>query len=48
MGNPLATFLASGIFLGHMEKMISKESWFPRVWWSYIDDVFAVVKKKES
>lgn len=47
MGNSLAPFIASDIFLGHLEKKISKESWFPRTWLRYIDDIFAIVKKDE-
>lgn len=47
MGNPLAPFLASDIFLGYMEKKISTEEWFPRIWLRFIDDIFAVIKKKD-
>src|SRR5262249_28416694 len=47
MGNPLAPFLASEIFLGNLEMEIVKEGWFPRVWLRYMDDVFAVIKENE-
>lgn len=44
MGNLLAPFFASEIYLDFLEKKISTENWFPRVWLRYIDDIFAVVK----
>lgn len=44
MGNAAAPFLSSDVFLGSLEWLAKDESWFPRIWIRYVDDVFAVVK----
>lgn len=46
MGNALAPFLSSDIFLGHLETSAKQQTWFPRVWIRYVDDIFAVVKQE--
>ena len=43
MGNPLNPDLEN-LFLSHVETELSEESWFPRVWIRYVDDVFAIIK----
>ena len=31
--------------MGQFESSIEKTDWFPRCWYRYVDDVFAIVKK---
>ena len=39
-----ASPLISDFFMNFFENQLQKETWFPRVWWRYVDDVFAIVK----
>lgn len=43
IGNALAGFVSSDIFMGQFEKRIMNEDWFPEVWIRYVDDIFAVI-----
>ena len=44
MGNSLSP-LAANVFMSSLEVKASKKSWFPRVWYRYVDDVFTIIKK---
>lgn len=44
MGNPLSCFVSNS-FMCHFENELG--DLLPRVWWRYVDDVFAIVKKSE-
>lgn len=44
MGNPLSCFV-SNIFMCNFENELGVA--LPRVWWRFVDDVFAIVKKSE-
>lgn len=46
IGNPLSSKLAE-LFMGELETEMSGESWFPRFWRRYVDDVIAIVNKEE-
>lgn len=47
MGMALGPFISSDIYLGSLEKKIATESWFPKTWYRYVDDVFAIIKSDE-
>lgn len=47
IGNSLSPILAE-VFMGNLEKGIESKDWFPRVWYRYVDDVVAIVKKGEE
>ncbi len=44
MGNPLSCFV-SNTFMCHFENELGNA--LPRVWWRFVDDVFAIIKKSE-
>lgn len=46
IGNKLSPLL-SEIFMMNLEKSIKEMDWFPRIWIRYVDDIFAVIKKKD-
>jgi hypothetical protein len=46
MGNGLSPF-AANIFMSDLEMRAHRESWFPRAWFRYVDDVWAIVKKEK-
>lgn len=46
MGSPISPFLAE-IFMSRLEKDLSKSELFPRRWFRYVDDIFAVIKKTQ-
>jgi hypothetical protein len=43
-----ASPLISDLFMNQFEEKLQKESWFPRIWKRYVDDVFAVIKKDKG
>ncbi|XP_062703744.1 uncharacterized protein LOC134286184 [Aedes albopictus] len=45
MGSKLSPLLAN-LFMSDLENKALKEKLFPRVWWRYVDDVFAPVKER--
>lgn len=46
IGNPLSPTMAS-LFMMHFENKIKTRSWFPRIYCRYVDDIYAIIKKKE-
>lgn len=46
MGNPLSCFVAN-IFMCGFEMDLKNKNLLPRIWWRYVDDVFAIIKKKD-
>ncbi len=36
------------VFLGDLEFKMEDKPWFPRVWYRYVDDVFAIIKKGDA
>lgn len=44
MGNPLSPFMCN-LFMVEIEKNLSENNLFPKIWKRYVDDVFAIVKK---
>jgi hypothetical protein len=46
IGNGFSPF-AADVFMCNLEMKASKESWFPKFWARYVDDVIAVVKNSE-
>ncbi|XP_055308689.1 uncharacterized protein LOC129572701 [Sitodiplosis mosellana] len=46
MGNPLSP-LISELFMSAFERKLKQENLLPRIWWRYVDDVFAIIKKDE-
>ena len=45
MGNPLSPFIAN-LFLSNLETKLKQQSTsFPKVWFRYVDDIFAIVDK---
>ncbi len=34
--------------MGDMERTMGGESWFPRIWLRYVDDIFAIVKRGDT
>jgi hypothetical protein len=44
MGNSVSPLLTN-LFMSELEIKASKSEWFPRVWYRYVDDVFAIIKK---
>lgn len=47
MGNALSPFLAN-LFMSKFESTLHTEGRLPRVWWGYVDDVFAVIKRSDK
>lgn len=45
MGSKLSPLLAD-VFMSDLEVELQKEKLFPRVWWRYVDDIFAIVKER--
>lgn len=45
MENPLSCFVAN-IFMCRLEMDLKSENLFPRIWWRFVDDVFAIIKKR--
>lgn len=48
MGDAVAPFLSSDIFLGNLEKQFSTTAWFPHIWFRYIDDIFAILPENNA
>ncbi|XP_055308425.1 uncharacterized protein LOC129572488 [Sitodiplosis mosellana] len=46
MGNPISP-LISEVFMSAFETKLKSENLLPRIWWRYVDDVFAIVQKDE-
>lgn len=46
MGSPLSPVLAN-LFMSKLEVELKQLEDFPRIWWRYVDDVFAVVKRSK-
>lgn len=46
MGNPLSPLIAE-LFMSSFEVNLSNQSLLPRVWWRYVDDVFAIIRKED-
>lgn len=46
MGNSLSGFLAE-IFMSSFETNLKSHPLFPRIWYRYVDDVFAVVSRRK-
>jgi hypothetical protein len=46
MGNPLSCFI-SNAFIGHLETSLRRNNKLPKIWFRYVDDVFAVTKHTE-
>ncbi|XP_055527810.1 uncharacterized protein LOC129720373 [Wyeomyia smithii] len=46
MGDKLSPLLAN-VFMSDFEVDLEKERLFPRVWWRYVDDIFATVKERQ-
>lgn len=44
MGSSISPFLAE-IYMSRLEKDLSKNELFPKCWFRYVDDVFAIIKK---
>lgn len=44
MGNALSPFLAN-LFMSHFEMKLKEENFLPRIWFRYVDDVAAVIKR---
>lgn len=46
MDDCLSPFLCN-LFVNDLEEKLAKDDIFPRIWWRYVDDVFAVVKRDQ-
>ena len=46
MGSSISPFLAE-LFMSHLETSLSKHKFFPRIWYCYVDDIFAIIKKSQ-
>jgi hypothetical protein len=46
IGNGLSSMLTEA-FLGNLELRMEEKEWFPRIWFRYVDDVFAIINKGE-
>jgi hypothetical protein len=46
IGNSASPLIAD-FFMKSFENDVKSEEWFPRIWFRYVDDVFAVVKKEK-
>jgi hypothetical protein len=47
IGNGLSSIITE-VFLGDLEFKMEDKSWFPRVWYRYVDDVFAIIKRGDA
>ena len=47
MGNSASPMVAQ-FFMNKFETEIKHEVWFPRIWFRYVDDIIAIVKKDEA
>jgi hypothetical protein len=47
IGNGLSSIITE-VFLGDLEFKMEDKPWFPRVWYRYVDDVFAIIKKGDA
>ena len=47
MGNPLSPIVAN-FWLWMVENKIKSKPWFPRHWYRYMDDIFAIIPKTET
>lgn len=47
MGDPLSPPLAN-IFLSHLETRLKRNNMLPRVWWRFMDDVYAIINKHDD
>lgn len=45
MGSPLSPFLAN-LFMSYFETELKNNGNFPRIWYRYVDDVYAIIKKQ--
>lgn len=45
MGSKLSPLLAD-VFMSDLESELENEKLFPRVWWRYVDDIFALLKER--
>lgn len=45
MGSKLSPLLAD-VFMSDFENQAQKQKMFPRIWWRYVDDIFAPVKER--
>jgi hypothetical protein len=46
MGNPISPIIAN-IFMSHFEMDLASANLLPRIWYRYVDDIFAVIKKTD-
>jgi hypothetical protein len=46
MGNPISPIIAN-IFMSRFEMDLASASLLPRIWYRYVDDIFAVIKKTD-
>jgi hypothetical protein len=46
IGNSASPMVAD-FFMNRFENEVKNESWFPRVWLRYVDDVFAIVEENK-
>lgn len=46
MGNPISPFAAE-LVMAELELNLKEQGLLPRVWWRYVDDVFAIVKRSD-
>jgi hypothetical protein len=44
IGNGLSSIITE-VFLGDLESKMEDKAWLPQVWYRYVDDVFAIIKK---
>ncbi|XP_037915130.1 uncharacterized protein LOC119654040 [Hermetia illucens] len=44
MGNPMSP-LVTGKFMAYVESIIEEKEIMPRIWFTYVDDIFAIVEK---
>jgi hypothetical protein len=46
MGNPIAPIIAN-IFMSRFEMDLASANLLPRIWYRYVDNIFAVIKKTD-
>lgn len=44
MGNPMSP-LVTEMFMAYVESVIEEKGIMPRIWFRYVDDVFAIMEK---